>query len=135
MVNSFELHIVGDTLEVRSPNSTLQLADAQRIFGAFGELSRKHARVFFLVDTTGAGMTADARKYMVDWFKGATNPVECALHGAGVVQRAIGDMIQRAVNFLAPGTLILMSFHAREDAVAWIAARRQMPPPPPRPAR
>jgi hypothetical protein len=131
MANSFELDIVGDILEVRSPISTLQLADAKRIFGAFGELSRQHARLFFLVDTSGAGMTADARKYMVDWLKNAATPVECAIHGAGVVQRAIGDMIQRAVNFLAPGTLVLVSFHAREDALAWIAARRQLPPPRP----
>ena len=135
MADSFELHIVGDTLEVRSPDSTLQLADAKRVFIAFAELSRQHPRAFFLVDTRGAAMTAEARKYMVDWFKGAVTPVECAIHGAGVVQRAIGEMIQRAVNFLAPGMLTLASFNARDDALAWITARRRMPPPPPTPDR
>lgn len=121
MPAEFQIH--ADIVELYSPE-TFQLADAERMFALYDAVRREHPRAFLLARAEGPGMTTDARKYILEWFKSSKELVDCTVYGAGPLQRAILDMIRRAVDFLSPGKMTLSSFKTRDEAIAWIASRR-----------
>lgn len=124
MTADFQIH--GDIVELYCPD-TFQLGDAERMFELLAEVRRDHPRAFLMARAEGPGMTTDARKYILEWFKASASPLECTVYSAGPIQRVILEMIQRAADFLSPGKMILTAFRTRDEAVAWIGERRLLP--------
>jgi hypothetical protein len=50
-----------------------------------------------------------------------------AMYGGSAIHRTIVEMIRRAVDILSPGKLVLDAYKTRDEALAWIAARRGTP--------
>lgn len=127
-MTSVDIEIHDDIVELCA-RETLELVDAVRLFDIYAGVRRDRQRAFILARADGPGITTEARKYVTEWFRNSAHPVECAVFGTGALQRAIIEMIQRAVQFLSPGKMILVSFKTRDEALAWIAARRREPAP------
>jgi len=127
-MSAAELHIHDDILELHAPE-LLQVEDVARIFASLEALRLRHPRPFLLVRNGGPTMSTAARKALLDAARTITVPLECATYGGGRIQRVVVDLSRRAVDLLAPGRLILASCKTREEAVAWIDARRRLPPP------
>lgn len=125
-MSNADFHVHDDILEFGAAE-TFDRGDAERLFALLADLRRRHPRVFLLVRAGGPGMTTDARRTITDWFKKTTQPLEAAMYGGSAVHRTIVEMIRRAVDILSPGKLILDAYKTRDEALAWIAARRGTP--------
>ena len=123
-----EFHVHDDVLELLAPE-VLDIGTVEEMFRRLAELRQRHARPFLLVRNGGPTMTTATRRAVTQGIKAASEPFECATYGGGMVQRVVVDMTRRAVELLTPGKLILASCKTRQEAVAWIDARRRLPPP------
>lgn len=123
-----EFHVHNDILELLAPE-VLQDDEVEEMFRRLAELRQRHPRPFLLVRNGGPTMTTATRRAIALGIKAASEPFECATYGGGMVQRVVVDMTRRAVELLTPGKLILASCKTRQEAVAWIDARRRLPPP------
>lgn len=121
------LEVHGDVIEIL-PKDAFDRELAEQVVAAVDEARTRHSRVFLLA-ASGGNITPDARKFISEWLRATPVPLETAVWGGGVVQRAIAEMIARSVHFFRPGA-VHISFHAtREEALTWIAAQRGRPPP------
>lgn len=124
---SAPIEVAGDVVEIR-PGESFERAFAEAIIAAVDDVRTRHPRVFLLA-ASGGTITPDARKYISEWLRTTSVPLETAVWGGGAVQRAIAEMIARSVHFFRPGRVHISFHRTRDDALAWIAEQRRGPPP------
>lgn len=126
-MHELAIEVKGDIVEIR-PQGSFDRGFAEQVIAAVAEVRARHPRVF-LVASAGGDITPDARKYISEWLRTTPIPIETAVWGAGVVQRAVAEMIARSVHFFRPGNVHIHFVRTREDALAWVAAQRERPAP------
>lgn len=120
------IEVRDDIVELRPP-AVFDRAFAERALAALAELQATRRRVFVL-SASGQSVTPEARKLVGDWLRTAQAPLETAVWGGGAVHRAISEMIARSIHFFRPGRVHITFHRTRDDALAWISARRSQPP-------
>lgn len=125
--DSFSLAIRGDTVEVRS-SGTFDRERAEQVVAAIAAVRAVHPRTFILA-ASGGSISPDSRKFITEWMRASPMPLETAVWGAGVFHRAISEMVFRGARLFRPGRFIVTFHRTRDDALAWIEARRRVAPP------
>lgn len=121
------IEVLDDILELRPP-AVFDRAFAEQAIAAIAELQTRRPRIFVL-SASGQSLTPEARKVVGDWLLTAPRILDTAVYGGGALHRAISEMIARSVHFFRPGRVHITFHRTRDDALAWIAARRRSPPP------
>jgi hypothetical protein len=118
----FFLAIRGDTVEIRSSGS-FDRERAEQVVAAIAAVRAVHPRTFILA-ASGGSISPDSRKFITEWLRTSPLPLETAVWGAGVLHRAIAEMLFRGARLFRPGRFLVTFHRTRDDALAWIEARR-----------
>jgi len=121
------IEVRGDTVEIKLTGS-LELELAVRVVEAIAEVRTRHPRAFVLSPSSGS-ISPETRKFITEWLRSSSTPLETAVWGGGPVHRAISEMIFRGARLFRPGRFVVTFHRTRDDALAWIAARRSTPAP------
>lgn len=125
--NPLEIEVRGDTVELRSPGH-FDIPSVQQVVAAIASARAQHTRVFVLAAGTG-NVSSEARKYITEWMRTASISLETAVWGGSAIHRAIAEMIFRGARLFRPDLFVVTFHRTREEAIAWIDARRQAPGP------
>lgn len=125
--DTLEIEVLGDTVELRNPGH-FDIGGVQRVVAAIDSARAQHTRVFVLAAGSG-NVSSEARKYITEWLRTASISLETAVWGGSAIHRAISEMIFRGARLFRPDLFVVTFHRTREEAVAWIEARRQAPGP------
>lgn len=121
---TFTLDTHGDIVEI-SHRGAFDVARVTVTLAALTEVHARLGRVYLLTDSGGDPVTREARHVVTEWFKTSGIRLEVASWNASLFQRATGEMLSRAINFLHPGRFTLKFVRTRDEALAWIDERRK----------
>lgn len=125
--DTLTLEVRGDTVELQH-SGTFDIVCAERVLTAIVAVRAHHSRVFVLA-ASGGSVPSESRKYITEWLRTSTIALETAVWGGGAIHRAISEMIFRGARLFRPGLFVVTFHRTREEAIAWIEARRQTPAP------
>jgi len=125
--DDFVLEIRGDVLEIGN-SGVFDLECARRVVAAMTAMRAVHPRMFILA-ASGGSIPPESRKYITEWLRASPGSLETAVWGAGAIQRAIAEMLFRGARLFRPGRFTVTFHRTRDDAIAWIEARRGVPGP------
>lgn len=121
---TFTLDTHGDIVEI-SHRGPFDVARVSVTLAALAEVHARLGRVYLLADSAGEPVTREARHVVTEWFKTSGIHLDVASWNASLLQRATGEMLSRAINFIHPGRFVLKFFRTRDEALAWIDERRR----------
>lgn len=123
----FVLEVRGDIVEIGN-SGVFDIERARRVVEAMAAVRAVHPRMFILA-ASGGSIPPESRKYITEWMRSSSVSLETAVWGAGAIQRAIAEMLFRGARLFRPERFTVTFHRTRDDALAWIAARRGGPAP------